>query len=494
LATVNTEGSIEVVSHTTNGTTRGAHAAGREAVLQRLVDIVGPQHAISDPDRQLPYLREWRDRYQGRAALVLRPGSTAEVARVLAVANEAGIGVVPQGGNTGLVGGQIPSANGTEVVLSLARLRRVRAVDETAMVLEAGVTLLDAQLAAERAGRLFPLSLPSEGSCEIGGVLATNAGGVGVLAYGNARALALGLEVVLADGQVWDGLRTLKKDNTGYDLRDLFIGSEGTLGIITAAALKLFPRPREKATALVALPDIAAVAGLFRLTEERAHSGLTAFEFMSRLSIELVTKHVPGTRLPLKAPAPWYVLIEISSAESDGAASLMMERLLVEAGDKKLVSDAVLAGSLAQAQSLWRLRETASEAQKPDGGSIKHDVSVPVARIPEFLGRAGPVIDAVCAGARPVVFGHFGDGNVHYNVSQPPGMDKARFLALWDQMAGAVHDLVAEMGGSISAEHGIGQIKRADLIRYKSPVELALMRKIKAALDPKGILNPGKVL
>ena len=483
-----------MASHTTNGTTRGAHAAGREAVLQRLADIVGPQHAISDPDRQLPYLREWRDRYQGRAALVLRPGSTAEVARVLAVANEAGIGVVPQGGNTGLVGGQIPSANGSEVLLSLARLTRVRAVDETAMVLDAGVTLLDAQLAAERAGRLFPLSLPSEGSCEIGGVLATNAGGVGVLAYGNARALALGLEVVLADGQIWDGLRTLKKDNTGYDLRDLFIGSEGTLGIITAAALKLFPRPREKATALVALPDIAAVAGLFRLTEERAHSGLTAFEFMSRLSIELVTKHVPGTRLPLKAPAPWYVLIEISSAESDGAASLMMERLLVEAGDKKLVSDAVLAGSLAQAQSLWRLQETASEAQKPEGGSIKHDVSVPVARIPEFIGRAGPVVDGVCAGARPVVFGHFGDGNVHYNVSQPPGMDKARFLALWDQMAGAVHDLVAEMGGSISAEHGIGQMKRADLIRYKSPVELALMRKIKAALDPKGILNPGKVL
>jgi FAD/FMN-containing dehydrogenase len=483
-----------VPSHTTNGTTRGAHAAGREAVLERLADIVGPQHAISDPDRQLPYLREWRDRYVGRAALVLRPGSTAEVARLLGVANEAGIGVVPQGGNTGLVGGQIPSASGTEVVLSLARLTRARAVDETAMVLEAGVTLLDAQLAAERAGRLFPLSLPSEGSCEIGGVLATNAGGVGVLAYGNARAFALGLEVVLADGQVWDGLRALKKDNTGYDLRDLFIGSEGTLGIITAAALKLFPRPREKATALVALPDITAVAALFRLAEARAHSGLTAFEFMSRLSIELVTKHVPGTRLPLKAPAPWYVLIEISGAESDGAASLMMERLLVEAGDKKLVSDAVLAGSLAQAQSVWRLRETASEAQKPEGGSIKHDVSVPVARIPEFLSRAEPVVDAVCAAARPVVFGHFGDGNVHYNVSQPPGMDKARFLALWDQMAGAVHDLVAEMGGSISAEHGIGQMKRADLIRYKSPVELALMRKIKVGLDPKGILNPGKVL
>jgi FAD/FMN-containing dehydrogenase len=494
LATVDTDGSIEVASHTTNGTTRGAHAAGREAVLQRLADIVGPQHAISDPDRQLPYLREWRDRYQGRAALVLRPGSTAEVARVLAVANEAGIGVVPQGGNTGLVGGQIPSANGTEVVLSLARLTRVRAVDETAMVLEAGVTLLDAQLAAERAGRLFPLSLPSEGSCEIGGVLATNAGGVGVLAYGNSRALALGLEVVLADGQVWDGLRTLKKDNTGYDLRDLFIGSEGTLGVITAAALKLLPRPREKATALAALPDIPAVAGLFRLAEQRAHAGLTAFEFMSRLAVELVTRHVPGSRLPLKTPASWYVLIEISGTEADGTASLAMERLLGEASEKKLISDAVLAGSLAQAQSLWRLREAASEAQKPEGGSIKHDISVPVARIPEFLARAAPVVEAVCPGARPVVFGHFGDGNVHYNVSQPTGLDKTCFLALWDQMSGAVHDLVAEMGGSISAEHGIGQMKRADLKRFKSPVELALMRKIKAGLDPKGILNPGKLL
>ena len=483
-----------MASHITNGSTRSGFGAKAEAVLQRLAEIVGPEHAIRDPDRQLPYLHEWRDRYVGRAALVLRPGSTAEVARIMGVANEAGIGVVPQAGNTGLVGGQIPSASGTEIVLSVSRLTHVRAVDETAMIVEAGVTLLDAQLAAERAGRLFPLSLPSEGSCEIGGVLATNAGGVGVLAYGNARALALGLEVVLSDGRVWDGLRTLKKDNTGYDLRDLFIGSEGTLGVITGAVLKLFPRPREKATALVALPDIAAVAALFRLAEQRAHSGLTAFEFMSRLSVELVTRHVPGARLPLKTPAPWYVLIEIAGAEADGAAGLAMERLLAAASEKHLLSDTVLAGSLAQAQSLWRLRETASEAQKPEGGSIKHDVSVPVALIPQFIERAAAVVEAVCAGARPVVFGHFGDGNVHYNVSQPPSMDKEAFLALWDEMSGAVHDLVAEMGGSISAEHGIGQMKRADLLRYKSPVELALMRKIKAALDPKGILNPGKLL
>ncbi len=477
-----------------NGTTNRSRLAGAETVLQRLAEIVGPEHAIRDPGRQLPYLTEWRDRYQGRAALVLRPGSTVEVARIMGVANEAGIGVVPQAGNTGLVGGQIPSASGAEVVLSVSRLNRVRAVEETAMVVEAGVTLLDAQLAAERAGRLFPLSLASEGSCQIGGVLATNAGGVGVLAYGNARALALGLEVVLSDGQVWDGLRTLKKDNTGYDLRDLFIGSEGTLGIITAAVLKLFPRPREKATALLSAPDIASVAALFRLAEQRAHAGLTAFEFMSRLSVELVTRHMPGTRLPLKTPAPWYVLIEIAGAEADGAAGLAMERLLAEASEKRLLSDAVIAGSLAQAQSLWRLRETASEAQKPEGGSIKHDISVPVALIPEFLERAARVVERVCPGARPVVFGHFGDGNVHYNVSQPTGMDKEAYLALWDKMAGAVHDLVAEMGGSISAEHGIGQMKRADLVRYKSPVEIALMRKIKAALDPKGILNPGKLL
>jgi FAD/FMN-containing dehydrogenase len=493
-AAVNTEGSIDVASQITNGSTRSGPGAKAEAVLQRLAEIVGPEHAIRDPERQLPYLTEWRDRYQGRAALVLRPGSTAEVARILAIANEAAIGVVPQGGNTGLVGGQIPSPSGAEIVLSVSRLNRVRGVEETAMVVEAGVTLLDAQVAAERAGRLFPLSLPSEGSCEIGGVLATNAGGVGVLAYGNARNLALGLEVVLADGQVWNGLKTLKKDNTGYDLRDLFVGSEGTLGIITAAALKLFPRPREKAIALAALPGIAAVAALFRLAEERTHSGLTAFEFMSRLSVELVTRHVAGARLPLKTPAPWYVLIEIAGAEADGSAALAVERLLDEASEKGLVSDAVLAGSLAQAQSLWRLREAASEAQKPEGGSIKHDISVPVALIPEFLRRAEPVVQAVCAGARPVVFGHFGDGNVHYNVSQPLGLDKAAYLALWDEMSGAVHDLVAEMGGSISAEHGIGQMKRADLLRYKSPVELTLMRKIKAALDPKGILNPGKLL
>lgn len=473
-----------------------ANLGARDRALLRMAEIVGSAHAIADRDRQLPFLRELRGLYTGNAALVLRPGSTREVAHILAIAHEAGIGVVPQGGNTGLVGGQTPSREGTEIVLSLSRLRQVREIDAAGgtMVVEAGVTLAEAQAAAEQVGRLFPLSLPSEGSCQIGGVLATNAGGVSVLAYGNARALTLGLEVVTADGQVWDGLRTLKKDNTGYDLRDLFVGSEGTLGVITAAALKLFPRPAETAVALAALPDIGSVAALFHLAEARGHCGLTAFEFMSRFTLDLVTKHIANTRLPLPGAAPWHVLIEISSAEPGGVAEATMQRLLTEAADRGVVSDAVIAGSLAQAQALWRLRESASEAQRPEGGSIKHDVSVPVARIPEFLAAAGAAVQRVCPGARPVVFGHFGDGNVHYNVTQPAGMDKAAYLALWGPMSEAVHDVVASLNGSISAEHGIGQMKRSELVRFKSPLEIALMRKIKAALDPKGILNPGKLL
>ena len=467
-----------------------------DGVLRRFCEIVGREHALADPDLQLPYLREWRDLYAGRAALVLRPSSTEQVAKILGTANEAGVGVVPQGGNTGLVGGQIPSTSGAEIVLSLSRLTKVRAVDAAgnAMIVEAGLTLADAHAVAERAGRLFPLSLASEGSCQIGGVLATNAGGVGVLAYGTARALVLGLEVVLADGQVWDGLRTLKKDNTGYDLRDLFVGSEGTLGVITAAALKLFPLPAETATAFVALPDVESVAELFRLAEARAHPVLTAFEFMSRLTIDLVLRHVPGTHLPLKQQAPWYVLIDISSGYDDGSAAHLLEEVLAEAADKRLVSEAVIAASLAQTQSLWRLRDVTSEAQKPEGGSIKHDISVPIGRIPEFLEKAARVVESVCPGARPVAFGHFGDGNVHYNVSQPPGMDKEAFLALWGPMSEAVHDLAGQTGGSFSAEHGIGRMKREALLHYKSPVEIALMRKLKAALDPNGILNPGKVL
>jgi FAD/FMN-containing dehydrogenase len=394
------------------------------------------------------------------------------------------------------VGGQIPTDDGSQVVLSLSRLNRVRSIDAAGgtMIVEAGVTLADAQTAAERAGKLFPLSLPSEGSCQIGGVLATNAGGTGVLAYGNARALTLGLEVVTAAGEVWEGLRTLKKDNTGYDLRDLFVGSEGTLGIITAASLKLFPRPAETSVALAALPTLEDVATLFRLAETRAAQSLTAFEFMSSFTLELVARHIPGARLPLRETAPWYVLIELSSLTGDGIAETAMQRLLAEASEKNIVSDAVIAGSIAQAQSLWKLRESASEAQRPEGGSIKHDVSVPLARIPEFVAMACAAVERVSPGARPVVFGHFGDGNVHFNVTQPAGIDKAAYLALWGEMSRTVHDVIAQLAGSISAEHGIGQMKRMELTRFKSSIEIALMRKIKTALDPNGILNPGKLL
>lgn len=464
-------------------------------LLERLTAALGPGNAFTEPERQAPYLHEWRDRYVGKAALVLRPGSTQEVARVLALCNEAGVGVVPQAGNTGLVGGQIPSPSGNEIVLSVERLSRIRAVDAEGgtMTVEAGLTLAEAQEAADRAGRLFPLSMASEGSCRVGGVLATNAGGTAVLAYGTARSLTLGLEAVLADGRIWDGLTQLKKDNTGYDLRDLFIGSEGTLGVITAAVLKIVPKPAETAVAMVALADLDHLLPLFRLAEDRVGPSLTGFEFMAERAMAFVLKHMPGSRAPFATPAPWSALIEIS-AGALGEASPLLERLLAEASGKGFLIDAVIASSETQAKDLWKLREAMSEAQKGEGGSIKHDVSVPVSRIPEFITKAAWVVEKVAPGARPVPFGHFGDGNVHYNVSQPAGGDKAAFLAKWDEMQSAVHALVTDLGGSISAEHGIGQMKREALQRAKSPVALEIMRAIKTALDPKGILNPGKVL
>ena len=466
------------------------------ALIARFLEIVGVKNAVVREDEQAPYLTEWRGLYVGRTPVVLRPGSTKEVSRILALANAERIAIVPQGGNTGLVGGQIPSSDGTEIVMCLSRLNAVRAVDADGgtMIVEAGVTLAAAQAAADNAGRLFPLSLASEGSCQIGGVLATNAGGLAVLAYGSARNLALGLEVVTANGEIWNGLRGLKKDNTGYDLRDLFIGSEGTLGVITAAVLKTFPKPAEQATALVALETPARVLELFRLAEAAAGAGLTAFELWSHRAHGFALKYIAGTRDPFGQRHPWYALLEVSSGESGGRAAQLLQNFLEVAAQEGAISNAVIAQSIQQARDLWKLREGLSEAQKPAGASIKHDISVPVARIPEFLERAARIVERVCAGARPVPFGHFGDGNLHYNISQPESMPRADFLALWEPMALAVHTLVSDMGGSISAEHGIGQLKRGALREFKSHLELQMMRSIKQALDPHGILNPGKVL
>jgi FAD/FMN-containing dehydrogenase len=478
--------------------TRERHPGKRpsEETLDALVRIVGESHAIRDAAAMAPYLVEWRDRYFGKAALVLKPGSTAEVAVILKRANETRTSIVPQGGNTGLVGGQIPFESGHEVVVSLGRMTHVRDIDldSNTMTVEAGLVLANAQTVAASAGRLFPLSLASEGSCQIGGVLATNAGGTAVLAYGSARDLTLGLEVVLADGGVWNGLKRLRKDNSGYDLKDLFIGSEGTLGIITAAVLRLFPRPAETVTAFAGLSHLESVTAFFSRVYGRAGPSLIAFELMPRIGLDFVLRHAAGTKDPLKTPHHWYVLFEISSPREGDDVTRLAETLLGEGMEVGEIDDAVITASLAQERELWRLREMMSEVQKDEGGSIKHDVAVPVARVPEFIARANQLVELMIPGARPVPFGHLGDGNIHYNVSQPPSMDRAVFLANWEALNAAVHEIVLDLGGSISAEHGIGRLKR-DLLRHaKAPLELELMRKIKQAFDPNGILNPGKLL
>jgi FAD/FMN-containing dehydrogenase len=466
------------------------------ALIERFRAIVGDKNALIAPADQAPYLTEWRDKFSGKAALVLLPGSTDEVAAIMRLAHATRTPIVPQGGNTGLVGGQIPFETGDEIVLALARLDRVRAVDPVGntMVLEAGVTLERAQQVALEADRLFPLSLASEGTCQIGGNLASNAGGVNVLAYGNMRELTLGLEVVLADGRVWHGLRALRKDNTGYDLKHLFIGSEGTLGIITAAVLKLFPRPRELATAYAGLADLDRVAELFTLARGIAGQSLTAFEIQPRLGLDFVLRHAAGARDPLPAAHNWYALVEISGLKADGMAEAQMAQLLEAALAQGIIEDAAMPTSLEQRAELWTLRERMSEAQKPEGGSIKHDVSVPVHAIPAFIREADAAVGRLIPGARPVPFGHFGDGNIHYNISQPVGMDKQAFLDRWEAVSAVVHDIVLAHRGSISAEHGIGRLKRDMLKAAKSPVELDLMRTLKEALDPQYTLNPGKLL
>jgi FAD/FMN-containing dehydrogenase len=462
-------------------------------LLARFAAIVGEKYAITDPQAQAPYLIEQRNLYHGRTPMVLRPASVAEVVAILKLANETATPVVPQGGNTGLVGGQI--ALNDEIVLSLARLDRIREVDPASntMTCEAGVTLQRAREAAAAVDRLYPQLLPSEGTCTIGGNLSTNAGGTEALAYGVARSHALGIEVVLADGRVLNGLNKLKKDNTGYDLRNLFIGAEGTLGVITAAVLRLVPRPRTVETAFVGLSSVEAALGLLGIATESTGNDLTGFELMARLGVELVLQHAAGCRDPLAAPYPWYVLIELSSPRREALRGTL-EDVLVRGAEKGLVGDAAIADSLEQAKAFWRIREMFSEVQRHAGGSIKHDVSVPIAAVPAFIKEADAAVATLIPGARPLPFGHLGDGNIHYNISQPAGADKEDFLNRWEEVNTAVFAVVRKYGGSISAEHGVGVMKRDLLPSVKDPVALDLMRGLKRMLDPKNILNPGKVL
>jgi D-lactate dehydrogenase (cytochrome) len=463
------------------------------ALLARFAAIVGDKFAITDPDMQAPYLVEMRNMFQGHTPVVLRPGSVEEVSKILALANETATAIVPQGGNTGLVGGQIPLHD--EIVLSLNRLDRIREVDPTSNTLtcEAGVTLQRAREAAAAVDRLYPQLLPSEGTCTIGGNLSTNAGGTAALAHGIARSHALGIEVVLADGRVLNNLNKLKKDNTGYDLKNLFIGAEGTLGIITAAVLRLVPRPRSVETAFVGVPSPEAALELLGLATERTAGGVTSFEIMTRRGIELVLTHGSGCRDPLGSVHPWYALIELSSQQRDGLRDVL-EDILGQGAEQNLVIDATIADNLEQAKAFWRIRELFGEVQRHAGGSIKHDVSVPVAAVPAFIREANDAVVKLIPGARPLPFGHLGDGNIHYNVTQPEGADKTEYLKRWDDVNAVVFAVVKKYGGSISAEHGVGVVKRELLPSVKDPVALDLMRTLKRTLDPKGILNPGKVL
>jgi D-lactate dehydrogenase (cytochrome) len=462
----------------------------------RIAAVVGPGGLITDPSQMAPYLEEERGMLHGRARMVVRPGSTAEVCDVVRLCGEASVAIVPQGGNTGMSAAAVPDASGGQVVVRLDRLNRIRSIDAAnfTMTVEAGVVLQTIQQAAEDAGCLFPLSMGSEGSCQIGGNIATNAGGSGVLRYGNARDLVLGLEAVLPDGRLWNGLRGLRKDNTGYDLKQLFIGSEGTLGIITAAVVKLFPKPRDVQTALCALgsPDLALA--LLARVRQATGDQITAFELMPRICLDLVCSLIPGVSDPFPAPHPWYTLIELSTSRAAGALQDVLEGFLGAAIEEGELADAVIAGSIEQQRALWRIRESIPEAQKRAGGSIKHDVSVPVSSIPLFIRRATAAAEAALPGVRVVGYGHLGDGNLHFNLTQPHGADKQTFLAEWHRMNKVILDIVVDMGGSISAEHGIGKLKKDELAQYKPALDLDLMKRIKSAFDPKGIMNPGTVL
>jgi FAD/FMN-containing dehydrogenase len=461
--------------------------------LDKLGAIVGPPGIITDVTDMTPYLEETRGLYEGTSPAIVRPANTQEVSDVIRACAEANVAIVPQGGNTGLCGGGVASG---EIIINLARMNKVRAVDpfNYTMTVDAGCVLAVIQRVAADNDRLFPLSLGAEGSCQIGGNLSTNAGGTSVLRYGNTRELTLGLEMVLPDGRIWDGLTALRKDNTGYDLKQLFIGAEGTLGIITGAVLKLFPLPRERHTAFVALDALDSVLELLSRARTASADTVSTFELIPRIGIDLSLKHMPETVDPLADRHDWYALIEFEGGASGSGLGEAMEDFLAAALDDGLVVDAAIAQSEAQRQQMWFIREAMVLAQGPEGASIKNDISVPISQVPEFIRRADAAALARCPGVRPVAFGHIGDGNVHYNLQQPVGADDGEFLARWDELTEAVIDIVRELGGSFSAEHGIGLLKVRELAVYKSSVEMDLMRTVKKALDPKGLMNPGKVL
>jgi len=466
------------------------------ALLDRIRSIVGDKGLLTDASDMAGYLTEARGRFKGNSPAVVRPATTEEVAAVVKACAEAGAPIVPQGGNTSLVGGSIPYEEGREIVLSLSRLNRIRDVDPLnyTMTVDAGVVLTTIQNAAAEADRLFPLSLGAEGTAQIGGLISTNAGGINVLRYGNTRDLVLGLEVVLPDGRVWNGLRRLRKNNTGYDLKHLFIGGEGTLGIVTGAVLKLFPRPKQAETAFVAVPDPASAIELLARLREASGDAVAAFELMSRRCLEFALRHVAGTTDPLSEPSPWYVLTELTAGTQSDAFRETLENALGEAFEAGLATDATLAASETQAKQLWFIREAIVEAQKFEGGSIKNDVSIPVSRVAEFIERAEAAVEAICPGIRPTPFGHVGDGNIHFNLSQPEGADTAAYMDRWEEITHAVNEIVLDLDGSISAEHGVGRFKKDDMPHIKSPEELDLMKLVKAALDPKGLMNPNKLL
>lgn len=467
-----------------------------QELIEKFTKLVSVGNAITDQALIAPYLLEERGRFHGKTPLLLRPSSSAEVSSIMQLASQSRTPIVPQGGNTGLVGGQQPDESGNSVLLSMERLNKIRCInlEGNFAVVEAGVILQDLQKKADQADRFFPLSLASEGSCQIGGNLSSNAGGTAVLAYGNMRELCLGLEVVLPDGRILDDLRFVKKDNSGYDLKNLFIGAEGTLGIITAAVLKLFPKPQGKAVALVGLCSTAKALELLSLAQCHGGEMLTGFELMGKLSLQMALDYKMCERFPLEQEHEWYVLLNISSLQGDDEASSVLSIILEESLKDAVIEDAVVAQSLKQQDFFWQLRESISPAQKLGGASIKHDIAVPVASIPDFISEAACIVEEIVPGARIVCFGHMGDGNLHYNITQPLGADPAVFLQLWSRMNHTIHDLVMHYQGAFSAEHGIGQLKREELRAFKSPVALDIMQGIKKVLDPLGIMNPGKVL